>query len=209
MKNRYFYLKIFAAVALVAIIVLWVLLFFLPTNRYVYNANKEIKEMKRKIAKYRREKVRFQHANIFEDRSLRDIDQRFRNRFYTVSSKEDMIRLFRKVYDHIQYYEQRAGDQINELQITTEEERKTPQSAYMKAAERKQKMENPLYQVIPGLNAKTVNLSFNGKIQDSLNFINHITWSHQFIDIKELEITKNYKMTIRIYYIDTQGAGNR
>ena len=107
MKNKYLYIKVSIIATIFFSILLWGLLYFLPTNKYIYNSNKKIKELKRIVAKYKRDKSKFHRTNIFEIKLMESMFKSFNDKFYIVKSKEDMINFYRKIYDHIQYYEKR------------------------------------------------------------------------------------------------------
>ncbi len=58
--------------------------------------------------------------------------------------------------------------------------------------------------MIPKLEEKIINLSFNGDIKDVSNFINHITWSSLFVSIRELEVSKNFKLALSVYFVNNR-----
>lgn len=202
-NNRYFYIKISMIATIFLMIILWILLFFLPTNKYIYNSNKTIKELKRKIQKYRRDKARFQSTNFIETKLMIDLQNKFENRFYKIQNKESRLNFYRQFYDHIQYYQTYNNSNIIDMQIITETNNPLSQNRYRATGPVKnKKYNNLLFQIIPKLEEQTIKLSFNGNLKDALNFINRVTWSKQYLEIKELEISSNYKLALNIYYIN-------
>ncbi len=208
MKNKYLYVKISFISIIILSIIFWVLFFFIPTNTYIYNSNTKIKELKRVVSKYKRDKNKFNKSDIIEDKMMKHLSKQFNNKFYIVKSKEDMIIFFRKIYSHIQFYEKKKDDKIIGLQITTETEKKLS-GRYRQATEDDNKKPNTLLlKLIPKLESKTITLTFNGNIKDVLNFTNRITWSNQFISIKELDISKKFKLVLNAYYINDRVKKN-
>ncbi len=209
MINKYLYIKVSIISAILLSIILWGLLYFFPTNRYIYNSNKKIKELKRIVAKYKRDKSKFHRTNIFEIKLMENMIKRFNDKFYIVNNKENMIHFYRKIYDHIQYYEKQKGDKIIDLQITTETGNDISRGQYRNTTDiKKNKSNGLLSQLIPKLEEKLIKLSFNGELKDVLNFINHITWGDLFISIKGLEVSTNFKLTIKVYYINDRTKNN-
>jgi hypothetical protein len=203
MKNKYFYIKLSIIASLIIIVVLWILLLLIPTNKYIYNANIKIKELKRKIVKYKNDKDKFEKTNLAEQRLMKGLSNKFFNKFYIVKNQESLIKFYRNIYDHVQYYEKKVGDRIADLQITNEVSNNRFAGNYRNTYGNKDnKTNNPLVQLIPNLKNKTINISFNGELKDTLNFINHITWCNNYVSIKELKITDRFKLALKIFYID-------
>ena len=59
MKNKYLYIKSSIIIAILFSVIGWTVFYFLPTNKYIYNSNNRIKELKRKIGKYKKRKIYF------------------------------------------------------------------------------------------------------------------------------------------------------
>jgi hypothetical protein len=209
MKSKYLYIKLSLITALLIVVFLWGIIFLIPSNRFVYNANNKVKELKRKVLKYKRDKSKFEKTNAFEMKIMQDLTGKFEKRFYEVKSKEDMIKFYRKLYSHIQHYEKKAGDRIENLQITTETDDNKLSGRYRNMNEEEQdKTGEFLSARISGVKTIKMNLKFNGKLKDALNFINHITWSDLFILISKLEVTEKYKLSLKVYYIDKRVETN-
>jgi len=208
-KNKYLIIKLSLITSLLVLVFLWGILFFIPSNKFIYNANNKIKELKQKILKYNRDKEKFEISDALENKMMQSLNLEFKNKFYTVKSKENMIKFYRKVYDHIQFYEKKVGDEIEGLEITTESYDNKLSGRYRNTNDtEKDKVYEHLLSVIPGLKKIKINLKFNAELKDALNFINHITWSELFISISKLEITEKYKLSLTVYYIDERTANN-
>ncbi len=208
MKNKYLYIKISFISTIVLSIIFWIFFFFIPTNTYIYNSNTKIKELKRIVSKYKKDKSKFNKSDIIEANIIKHLTKQFNNKFYIVKTKEDMIMFFRKIYSHIQFYEKKKDDKIIDLQITTETEKKLSGRYRQAAKDDNKKADTLLLKLIPKLESKTITLTFNGNIKDVLNFTNHITWSDQFISIKELDISKKFKLILNAYYINDRVIKN-
>ena len=208
MKNKYLYIKISFISIIVLSIIFCILFFFIPTNTYIYNSNTKIKELKRIVSKYKRDKDNFSNSDVIEENMMKHLSKQFNNKLYIVKSKEDMIKFFRKIYSHIQFYEKKKDDKIIDLQITTETEKKLSGRYRQAAKDDNKKADTLLLKLIPKLESKTITLTFNGNIKDVLNFTNHITWSDQFISIKELDISEKFKLILNAYYINDRVIKN-
>ena len=102
MKSKYFLIKVSGIVGLIVIILLYFLLYFIPSLKSISRYKRELKDMNLKITDFVRQENAFTYSNDEERRHFEETEKELLSRIPEVKTREDYILLFTRVSDHIQ-----------------------------------------------------------------------------------------------------------
>jgi len=102
MKNKYFLIKVFGIVGLIVFVLLYFLLYFIPSLKSISRYKRQLKDMNLKITHFVSQENTFTFSNQEERGYFKEVEKRLLDRIPEVATREDFILLFTRVSDHIQ-----------------------------------------------------------------------------------------------------------
>jgi predicted Holliday junction resolvase-like endonuclease len=118
MKNKYFFIKVFGIVFLIMVVILYLLLYFLPSIKEISRYKRQLKDRNLKVADFVKMENAFTFSNEHERSQFKQLEQKLAGRVPEVRSREDFISLFTKVSDYVQNLAKKDG--IFNLVITSD-----------------------------------------------------------------------------------------
>jgi hypothetical protein len=109
MRSKYFLIKVSGIVLLIFIIILYFLVYFIPSLKAINRYKRELKDMNLKIADFVQQENTFTFANEQERRFFAQISQELTAKIPEVRTREDFIALFTRVSDYIQKLARKDG----------------------------------------------------------------------------------------------------
>jgi hypothetical protein len=204
MKNKDLIYKIFGIVLLIAAVILYFLLYLIPSLKSINRSKRQLKDTQLEIADFIKTESDFTFSDQRENRYFEQAEQELRGKIPEVKSREDIIALFAKISAYIQQSAQRDGilnlvlkPDSRELSVNT------PGTGALPAG-------SGLASLVNHVKYHTLTLSFTGELKNALNFINHLSWCEYYLSEAKIrisagEIFLNYIIFLKIYFIDRQG----
>ncbi|MCP5103645.1 MAG: hypothetical protein GY950_09715 [bacterium] len=232
MKNKYLFIKIFGIAFLIFLIIVYFLVYFIPSIEEINRRKRELKDMNFKIESFLNMEKEFSFADQREQQLLSSVDQGLKDRIPEVKNREDFISLFTRVLDYIKTRAHTDGiDNLvltstsSELQLnatTLFTDKKSLEQLLNFATVRLAQLKNQMQVIpgasppgtpprrpalLPGLSHQTVFLSFTGQLTSSMNFVNHIPWSDYYLRADKIMLATGesmpyYFVHLKVYYID-------
>ena len=192
MRRKYLFIKIAGIVSLIVLIIIYFLLYFIPSLKSINRYKRQLKDMNLKISDFVRIERAFSFSNERERSYFTQTDREFLGKIPEVRTREDFITISTKISNYIQKLAEKDG--ILNLVMKSDEGQKGAVGKGPSARLKNGK-------------SHTITLSFTGKIKNAVNFINHIPWSDYYLSEDRIlvstgDIFPYYIVFLRIYYID-------
>jgi hypothetical protein len=237
-SNKYFLIKIFGIVTLVVIIILYFLLYFIPSVKTISVYKRQIKDMNLKMTDYVKVENAFSFSNEREKTYFRQVGKELKSRIPEVKNKQEFIRVFTEISNYIQKLAEKDGifnmlvhSDSRDLKVNAgslSSDKKTLEEllsfAYRRLSqfqnetrEKQQQIRQPetggISTLVPGIESQDITLSFTGELRSAMNFINHIPWgSYYLVEDKIMvsagEMFPYYIVFLKIYYIEKNTGDN-
>lgn len=230
-KGKYILIKIMGIVGLMMVVVLYFIIYFLPTLKDINRYRRELKDKNLKITDYVKMENKFKFSTQQERGFFKQADAALKSRIPRIRSREEFIALFTLISNDIQNQAQKDG--IYNLVLTSESkdlkinasslssDKKTLDDLLSFTTQRltrlrkeeemaasripyNQKPAAPgsgLAALVPGVNFHTVSLSFTGDLKSALNFVNHITWSNYYLSQDKILISRGASNPFFIVFV--------
>lgn len=118
MKSKYFLIKVFGFVALLMVILIYFVVYFLPSIKDISRYKRELKDMNLKIADFVKMEGSFTFSNEAERNYFRLSEEELKSKVPEVKNREDIIALYTRVSNYIQSLAREDG--IHNLVVTSD-----------------------------------------------------------------------------------------
>jgi hypothetical protein len=118
MKNKYFLIKVSGIVFLILVVVLYFLLYFLPSIKEISKYKRQLKDKNLQVTDFVKMENSFTFSNEQERNDFNLLERKLTERTPQVRSREDFISLFTRVSDYVQSLAKKDG--IFNLVITSD-----------------------------------------------------------------------------------------
>jgi len=211
MRKRFWLYKIAGIAFLIFVIILYFLLYFLPTVKEISLYKRQFKDMKQKIADYIKMENAFTYSDSQESQYFERSERDLGDRIPKIVNREEFIALFTRVSNEVRDLARQDG--IFNLVINSDSEELKVHAGSLSADKKslddllsfairrldqlrkEQEMrgrqqwettpkpgpQTGLAEVVAGAKYHTVSLSFTGPLKNALTFINHLPWSHYYL----------------------------
>lgn len=237
MKNKYIFIRIAGIAFLILLIVVYFILYFVPTIKEISFQKRQLKDMNLKIADFVKMENTFSFSNDQERALFAASKEELAQRIPQVYQREDYIALFTRVSQYVQQLAKTDGifnlvftSDSQEMQVETGSlavNKKSLDQLLLFSSQRLSALKQQLgsaYQatgfvsgglatLVPGLQYHTVWLSFSAEMPSALHFINHIPRYNALLSEDKILIataagTPNFLMSLKIYYRDFRNQPN-
>ena len=190
MKGKSFLITLSGIAALIAAVIFYLLLYLMPTVKSISRSKRYVKDMKLEISDFLEMEDAFLFPDELENRYFAKSKRELKHKIPEVKNKEEIIALFAKMSGYIENLAKKDG--IIDPELTTMSE---PGGV------------SPLSTLLPGVRCQSVLLRFTGKLNDAMNFINHLPWGNDYVSAGKLSITAGddfpgYTILLRVFYLD-------
>ena len=191
---RNLFIKIAGILSLIVLIIIYILLYLIPSLKAINLYKRQLKDMDQKISDFARMESDFSFSSEGERSYFAQTDRELLGKIPGVRTREDLIALFTKISNYIQKRAQEDG--ILNLVMKPDEGQKGAVGKGFSAR-------------LKNVKSHTITLSFTGKIRNAVNFINHLPWSDYYLSEDRILVSAGdpfpyYIVFLRIYYIDWQ-----
>jgi hypothetical protein len=192
MNHKNLFIKIAGILSLIVLIIIYILLYLIPSLKAINLYKRQLKDMDLKISDFARMDSDFSFSNEREKSYFAQADRELLGKIPGVRTREDFNALFTKISNYIQKLSQEDG--ILNLVMKPDEEQ--PGAIGKGFSPR-----------LKNVKSHTLTLSFTGKIKNAVNFINHLPWSDYYLSEDRISVSAGdpfpyYIVFLRIYYID-------
>jgi hypothetical protein len=227
MTNKYFLIKIFGVASLILIIILYFLLYFIPSVKSINLYKRQLKDLNLKISDFIKMETAFTFSNETERDSIEMVEKELKGKIPEVKNKQDFIRLFTEVSNYIQKLAAKDGivnmvvnSDSRELRINAgalSTDQKTLNELLNFAFQRstqfqkeiKGKQSAPgingasegISSLAPGIQYQSVTLSFTAPLKNALNFTNHIPWGPYYLTEDKIIISTGSPLPYHIVFL--------
>jgi hypothetical protein len=235
MRRKYLFIKIAGIVSLIVIIIIYFLLYFIPSLKSINRYKRQLKDINLKISDFVRMENAFSFSSEQERHLFEQTDLEFTGKFPEVRTREDFITLFTKISNYIRKLAESDG--IFNLVLKSDSKDLSVNASTLSSnkntlddllgfatrrlirlrKERQREGEDPEGTITDGISAlvkkvryHTITLSFTGELKKAVNFINHIPWSKYYLSEDMILVSAGdffpyYIVFLKIYYIDMRG----
>jgi hypothetical protein len=194
MRHKNLFMKIAGILSLIFLVIIYVLLYFIPTLKSINRYKRQLKDMNLKILDFSRMESDFSFSDEGERNYFARTNRELSGKIPEVRSREDFITLNTKISNYIQKLAEKDGI-LNLVKKPDEEQKGAPVKGFSLR--------------LNNVKSLTITLNFTGKIKNAVNFINHIPWSDSYLSedrilISAGDILPYYIVVLKIYYIDLQ-----
>ncbi len=102
MRSKYFYIKIFGIVFLILSVVIYFLLYFVPSVKSINKYRRQLKDTNLKIADFMKVENHFSFSSHQEEDYFTNAEQELKGKIPEISSREDFIALFTNIANDLQ-----------------------------------------------------------------------------------------------------------
>jgi len=202
MKNKYILIKLLGVASLIAVVILYFIVYFVPSVKTISHKKLQLKDLNLKIKDFVKTETKFAFSNDEERRLFRNTEHDLMEKIPVIRSKEDFIRLITRVSNYIRQLAEKDGvmnlvisSESSEMKLnagTLSSDSQSFQELLAFSTSRLARMQHNdfspgmkqgapkprsgLFALQENIECHTVTLSFSGPMRSSMNFINHIPW---------------------------------
>ncbi|UCH94342.1 MAG: hypothetical protein JSV88_29300 [Candidatus Aminicenantes bacterium] len=194
-RGKHFLIKVSGIVFLIVLVVVYFLLYFIPTVKSINRCKRQLKDLNLKISDFVKAENTFSFSDEQEKNYFVQAEQELKGKIPAVKSQEDSIALFTKICNDIQKLADKDG--VSNLVLKSGSQDLSP-----------------LASLVENIKYHTLTLSFTGELKNAMNFINHIPWSDYYLMEDKIfvctgDILPYYIVLLRVYYIDLEEQKGR
>ena len=194
MIRKNLFIKIAGILSLIVLIIIYILLYLIPSLMAINRYKRQLKDMNLKISDFASMESDFSFPDERERSYFARADRELSGKIPGVRSREDFIALLTKISNDIQKLAEKDGI-LSLVMKPAENQKSAPGKGF------------------PGrfknVKSHAITLSFTGKIKNALDFINHLPWSDYYLSEEKISVSAGdlfpyYIVFLRVYYIDLQ-----
>jgi hypothetical protein len=234
MKNKYFLIKVAGIAFLILLVIIYFLLYFVPTIKEISFQKRQLKDMNLKITDFVKMENIFSFSNSRERNLFQQSQDELKKKIPEIRHREDYIALFTRVSDYIQQLAKK--DSIFNLVFTSDSQEMQVETGSLATSKKnlddllsfsaqrldsikkQQLLEDKssgtaiggLAELVKGLKYHTVWITFTGELPSAMNFVNHIPRCDYFLSEDKILIASGtglpyYIVSLKIFYVDLRG----